>query len=254
MSENALDSPVAVTGRALRGTWNTILSIYYANSRSWRVLKAGALFFLGCFVWAGSNVLLSYLADVWVLRYARSYGFVLIAYGPFHHLVVIPIYQRLRKQGRHLSIGKHLHLPNASLAVFLALVIVLGTFPLGVMTIDFTSALGESGPDIAYEVSCTKSPVEGDTIIHCHLTESQGIDRIVVTNGGETIATDEEPPFEFEVAASELRRVTDSKRIRVTLLDADGNIVRRFTRTLSMIPSDRTPAARQSGSPVLTRG
>lgn len=236
MSETHADSPGAVLARGLRSAWNTLLTIYYANSLSWRALKSGALFFFGFFLWAGSNVLGSYFVETTVLRYTASYGFVLVFYGPFHHLVVIPVYQRLRRQGTHLSLGGHLHLPNLSLGVFLALVVVLGTFPVGPMTIDFQSTLEESGADVTPDLACVKGTApDGTTTVHCHLTESEGVDRVVVASGDRTLVVDRDPPYEFTIRADELQSVTGSKRFRVDLRAEDGSLVRRYTRTLSMI-------------------
>ncbi|MFB6084022.1 MAG: hypothetical protein ABEJ94_07245 [Halorientalis sp.] len=212
-----------------------MLTVYYANSLSWRILKSGALFFFGFFLWAGSNVLLSYLPGATVLRYVRSYGFVLVGYGPFHHLVVIPVYQRLRREGTHLSLGGHLHLPNLSLIVFLVLVVGLGVFPVGPMTIDFQSSLEGSPADISPELTCVKGESPNGTMVHCHLTESKGVDRVEVRSGGRTLVVDEDPPYDFTIRAAELQSVTGTKRFRVNLLAEDGTLVRRYTRTLPMI-------------------
>ncbi|WP_255150006.1 hypothetical protein [Halorarius halobius] len=235
-TEGGTASPVELAARSVRSLWNTLLTVYYANSLSWRALKSGALLFFGFFLWAGSNVVRSYFPDLWFLRFTASYGFVLVVYGPFHHLVVIPVYQRLRRQGRHLSLGSHLHLPNASLAVFLALVVLLGTFPIAPMTIDFRSSLGDGGPDITPDLTCVKGTAgNGTTTVHCHLTESAGVDRVVVESGDRRLTVDEEPPYEFTVLADDMQAVTGTKRFRVDLLAEDGTLVRRFTRSLPMI-------------------
>lgn len=235
MNERQARSPVGLARRTARGAWNTLLTVYYANSFSWRVLKSGALFFLGFFLWAGSNVLLSYLPGITVLRYTMSYGFVLVLYGPFHHLVVIPVYQRFRRQGRHVTLGGHLHLPNLSLGVFLALVIVLGTYPVGPMTINFQSSLDGASADVTPDLVCVKHTETNGTSVHCHLTESEGVDRAVVASGDRTLVTDGTPPFEFTIQGDELQAVTGTKRFRVDLLAEDGTLVRRYTRSLSMI-------------------
>ncbi|MFB6148690.1 MAG: hypothetical protein ABEJ48_03405 [Halobacteriales archaeon] len=236
MSDESVQSPGALLGELLREGWNTLLSIYYANTLSWRILKSGALFFFGFFLWAGSNILLSYRPGWIPLRYTLAYGFVLIAYGPFHHLVVIPVYQRLRRQGRNLTLGSHLHLPNISLGVFLVLVLVLGTYPMGPMVIDFQSTLAGSGVDVDPRLACVKgTATDGTTEIHCHLSETRGIDRVVVKSGDRTIATDTEPPFEFTIQEDQLTTVVNKKQFRVELLDENGNLIRRYTRSISMI-------------------
>ncbi|MFB6228072.1 MAG: hypothetical protein ABEH88_05745 [Halobacteriales archaeon] len=235
MSDDVTDSPLRTLRRLARSGWRTMLTIYYANSVSWRLLKSGALVFLGFFAWAGASILLSYRPGWTFLHYLQAYGFLLVGYGPFHHLVVIPIYQRLRRRGRHLSLGGHFHLPNWSLAVFVALVIVLGTFPAGAMTIDFTSALGDAGVDVDPALLCVKGEHENGTDVHCHLSESEGIDRVVVRSGDRTILTDEEPPFDFTVRGAQLESRRGEKRVVVDLLDADGSLIRRYTRKLSRI-------------------
>lgn len=212
-----------------------MLTIYYANSPSWRALKAGALVFLGLFAWMGSSIVLSYRPEWTALHYLQAYGFLLVGYGPLHHLLVIPVYQRLRRKGTHISLGGHLHLPNGSLALFFALVIVLGTFPAGPMTIDFASALEDSGVDVDPTLLCVQGEHGGGTDVHCHLSESEGIDRVVVRSGGRTLLTDEEPPFDFTLRESDLDATAGETRFVVDLLEADGSLIRRYTRTLSGI-------------------
>lgn len=237
MSERRTDSPVAFLRTLVTSAWHALLTIYYANSVSWRLLKSGALVFLGLFLWAGSSILLSYSPGWHVLQYSRAYGFVLVGYGPFHHLVVIPVYQRLRRRGHNLSLGGHLHLPNASLALFLALVVVLGTFPAGPMTIDFASGLDSSGVDIDPALLCVKGAHANGTDVHCHLSESEGVDRVVVRSGGRTLVVDRNPPFDFTVQADRLERTAGGARFTVDLVAADGSLIRRYTRTLGRIES-----------------
>jgi len=229
-------APTTVLARGLRSTWHTLLTIYYANSLAWRLLKAGALFFLGFFVWAGSNILLSYFPGVTILRLALAYGFVLIVYGPVHHLLVIPVYQRLRRQGTHLSLGGHLHLPNLSLLLFAVLVVALAVAPVAPMLIDFQSALEDSGADITPDMVCVKHTNDtGVASIHCHLTDATGVDRVAVYSGDTRLLVDDTPPYEWTVTSTELQTVMGSKRFRVDLIDADGDLIRRYTRSLPMI-------------------
>lgn len=237
MSEHRIDRPTAAMGRAIGEAWRTLVTVYYANSLSWRAFKSGALVFFGFFLWSASNLLLSYQPAWWPLNYVMAYGFVLIPYGPFHHLVVIPLYIRWRREGRRLSLGGHRHLPNLSLAAFLAIVLVLGTFPAaaGPMTFDFSSQLEAGGVDVNPDLACTKSTVGGEAVVHCHLTESAGIAAVVVESGGERVLVDEEPPYEFTVREGELTEVVGQQQFQVVLLDEDGNELRRYTRTLGMI-------------------
>ena len=238
MSEHHLDPPTAAIGRALVGAWRTLVTVYYANSLSWRAFKSGALVFFGFFLWASANLLLSYQPRWSLLNYVMAYGFLLIPYGPLHHLVVIPVYIKLRRQGRRLSVGGHLHLPNLSLVVFLVLVLALGTFPglVGVMSFDFGSSLEAGGVDINPDLACTKSTVGGEAVVHCHLTESTGIAAVAVESGGERLLVDREPPFDFTVRESQLTEVVGQQQFQVVLLDEDGDELRRYTRTLRMVP------------------
>jgi hypothetical protein len=233
-SKGSTPSPAATGASIIRGAWSTLKTVYYANSLSWRFLKAGTLVFFGFFLWAGSNVLYSYNPDLTVLRYPMAYGFVLILYGPFHHLVVLPLAFRWRRRsGSRQRIGRRL--PNTMLAIFLVSVVVLGTFPVGAMTVDFQGTLESSGADINPDLLCTKSPTGNGTSVHCHLTETEGIDRIVVRSGDSQLLVDDTPPYEFTIQERELETVTGEKQFTVVLQEDDGTMIRRYTRRLSMI-------------------
>lgn len=237
MSEQRIGPPTAALRRVLADGWRTLVTVYYANSFSWRVFKSGALVFLGFSLWSSSNLLLSYQRSWQILYYVMAYGFVLIPYGPFHHLLVIPVHLRLRRRGQRLSLGSHWHLPNLSLTVFLVIVVLLGTFPgaVGPMTFDFDSPLAASGVDVNPDLACTKSTVDGQAAVHCHLTEAEGIDAIAVESGGERVLIDEQPPFEFTVREGQLTEVVGDKQFQVVLLDENGSALRRYTRTLGMV-------------------
>ncbi|MDZ7701316.1 MAG: hypothetical protein U5J98_04205 [Halobacteriales archaeon] len=237
MSEHRIDRPGAAVGRAISEAWRTMVTVYYANSLSWRAFKSGALVFFGFFLWSSANLLLSYQPAWGPLNYVMAYGFLLIPLGPLHHLVVIPVYIKWRRQGRRLSLGHHLHLPNLSLAVFLALVVLLGTFPgaVGAMSFDFDSRLEAGGVDINPDLACTKSTVDEEAVVHCHLTDTQGIDTVVVESAGERLVVDRSPPFDFTVRESQLKEIVGQKQFQVVLLDEEGEELRRYTRTLGMI-------------------
>lgn len=214
--------------------WSTVKTVYWANSPSWRVLKSGALVFFGFFVWAGSNILYSYNGSLDVLHYPMAYGFLLIGYGPIHHLVVIPLALKWRRSdGLRCTLGKRM--PNGMLAVFLAAILVLGTFPVGAMTVDFQSQLGDGSADIDPELSCVKTTGE-DARVDCELEAVDGVGRIVVETGGETVRTVEDPPYEFSLQESEVGSVMDEQQFTVRLEDEDGNFVRRYTRRLAVVP------------------
>ncbi|MFB6143407.1 MAG: hypothetical protein ABEJ30_08725 [Halorientalis sp.] len=234
MSQESVGSPLEWTVDVVENTWRTFKSVYYADSWSWRFLKSGALVFMGFFLWTSSNLVLSYQPAWGWLTYPMAYGFLLLPYGPFHHVAVIPLSLRLRRRGSR--VGRYL--PNASLGVFLALVVVLGTFPPGAMTFDFDSALEDTtGTDINPDLLCTRSAHEGTTHIHCHVTTSEGIDHVEVMSGGETVTVDRDPPFEFTVSEGELTSVAGQRQFQVVLRDENGEMIRRYTRTLRMIPS-----------------
>jgi len=229
--------------RAVRNAWNTVLTIYYANSLSWRALKSGGLFAFGFFLWAGSNILLSYQPGWTVLHYTMAYGFVLIGYGPFHHLVVIPLAIRLRRQGgTRTRIGKHL--PNAGLAVFLVAVLVLGTFPVGPVTASFQSVRHGSSTDVNPDVHCVEQvDAAGTTAIHCRLSNVAGVGRVVAESGGTRLATDDSSPFAFTIDAAAVESVAGQREFTILVYDEHDNLARRFTRRLSMIETAGTTSA-----------
>jgi hypothetical protein len=235
MSDDSVRSPGAWIAGGLRDSWRTIRSVYYANSPSWRFLKSGALVFFGFFLWSASNLLLSYQSGWTWLHYPMSYGFLLILYGPIHHVLVIPLALRWRRSGGATSnVGRHL--PTAGLALFLVAVVVVGTAPTAPVVFDFQSSLEGTSADVNPDLLCTKSTTDGETHVHCHLTESEGIDHVVVMSGGERVAVDRDPPFDFDVRESQLTTVTGQRQFQVVLRDADGDTIRRYTRTVSMVP------------------
>lgn len=236
MSEESVRSPGAWIAGSLRDAWRTMRSIYYANSLSWRFLKSGALVFFGFFLWSASNLLLSYQPTWTWLHYTMSYGFLLILYGPVHHFLVIPLAVRWRRGGSDTQARIGRRLPTAGLALFLVAVVVLGTFPTAPVAFDFQSSLEGTSADINPDLLCTQSTSDGTTHVHCHLTESEGIDHVVVMSGGERITVDRQPPFDFDIRERQLTSVTGQKQFQVVLKDADGNTIRRYTRTLSMVP------------------
>ncbi len=233
MTEKQADPPTKIISSILKGGWKTMRRIYFANSRSWKLFKSGALFFLGFFLWTGSNILYSVKPGWNFLYYSMAYGFILIFYGPIHHIVVIPLSLKLRKKKKTLAkIGKFL--PRTALFLFITVVIVLGTIPPGVMTINFGSIEGGPSPiAINPDLVCVKSQNNNNTeTIHCHLNRGKGIDRILVQSGSKTILVDNTKPFEFTLLSSDLQSITDTKQFQVTLQDEKGNLIRRYTRRL----------------------
>lgn len=225
-------SPLQWTRQVLVRSWRDLKSIYYANSTIWKLLKSAALLFFGFFLWTGSNLILSYQPEWNFLYYVMAYGFVLLLWGPLTHLVVVPFVIRMRRSGKGgLARFVARHGTKANLTTFLLIVLVLGTAPLGVMTFEFQLPSG-GGDDVNPRLDCTRS---GDTV-HCHISDSRGIDRVVVTSGGETIEVIDEPPFDFDVDAGELNEDRGDKQFVVELQDENGDTLRRYSRRVEMIP------------------
>lgn len=232
------ETPETVTLSTVVGNaWSTVKTVYYANSRSWRFLKAGGLVFFGFFLWVGANLLYAYNPGLTLLRYPMAYGFALIVYGPIHHLVVLPLSFRWRRGGG-VSQRVGARLPNAMLVVFVVAVVVLGTVPVGAMVIDFQSSLEAGGADITPDLLCTKSTSDNGTTVHCHLSETAGVDRVVVQSGDSELVVDDDPPYEFTIHERDLETVAGEKRFRVELQDENGDMVRRYTRRLAVIEEE----------------
>jgi hypothetical protein len=226
-------SPLQWTRRVVREGWNDFLSVYYANTPIWRLLKSAALLFLGFFCWTGANLLLSYRADWGVLYYIMAYGFALLLWGPLTHLVIVPAVIRLRRTshgGIRSWFGRNGS--KANLTVFILIVLLLGTFPPGVMTFEFQLPAGEDTADVNPQLQCTRS----GEMIHCHLSDSRGIDRVVVTSGQRELATIEDPPYDFDLAASDLETVNGDTQFTVELQDEEGDTIRRYIRRADLIP------------------
>ncbi|GAB3027831.1 hypothetical protein [Natronobiforma cellulositropha] len=219
--------------RLLRQAWRDTLSVYYANTPIWRTLKSGGLLVFGFFCWSAASLLLSYRPDWTVLWYVAAYGFLLIVWGPLTHAVIVPLVIRLRRTGEHpLTRAFTRHASKLNLTVFLAIVLVLGTFPVAPMTLDFQSGLtGDSSPDVDPDLLCTVS----DDLITCHLSSDEGIDHIVVTSGGSHLEVVDDPPFAFEIRVDDLETVVGQQRFDVELRDEDGDRLRRYTRNADAI-------------------
>lgn len=213
--------------------------VYYANSVSWRFLKSGTLVFFGFFLWSVSNLVVSYRPSWTVLNFAMAYGAVLIVYGPIHHLVVIPVALRWRRGSDETKRELGKRLPNAGLVLFVIIVVVVGMYPVAPVKIDVSGGLPGTGVDINPDLACVKATADdGRTVVHCHLTRSEGIDRVRVESGGRTLVTDDDPPFDFTVAATELTEVVGQRQFQVVLLDENGRTIRRYTRSLETIPRE----------------
>jgi len=211
--------------RYVRRPWHDLLRIYYTNTPIWRWLKSAALFFLGFFLWTGGNVLLAVQPEWWFLTYPMAYGFVLILWGPFTHMVIVPVTIRLRRNAAHpVTRWFARYSGKVQFSVFLAIVVVLGTLTPGIMLLEFSGGGGDGGADVSGELACETS----EELVSCQVEEPQGIDHVVVTSGGEELRTVEGPPFEFELRRSEIADTRTGKEFTVEFRDAEGNTLRRF--------------------------
>lgn len=231
VSTEQLRSPVYSLRSALVRAWRGLVSVYYANTPIWRWMKSGALVFLGLFLWTGANVLHSYRPDWDLLRYVMAYGFVLVAWGPLTHFVVVPLSVRLRRTAeRPLARALARHASKLNFSTFLLVVVVVGTLAPGVMLLEFApgAGTGTGGGTVTADVSCDA----GESVVSCRVETEGEVDHVAVTAGGEVIRTVEEPPYTFEVERSELAETGAGHQFVVELRDADGNTLRRFVQTV----------------------
>jgi hypothetical protein len=216
--------------KIVRKAWRDFLSIYYANTPTWRWLKSGALVFLGFFAWAGGAVLLSVKPGWGFLSYLMAYGFFLVVYGPFTHLVVVPMTIRLRRTAQHpITRTFSRNSGKINLTLFFAIVILLGTLTPSIMMLEFSpDALGSDEPDVRGELVCEQGAEE----ITCHVENPQGIDHVTVESGGEQIARADEPPFNVTFAKDEVGETRTGPEYQVTYRDEDGDRLLRQVRTV----------------------
>ncbi|MCU4741309.1 hypothetical protein [Natronoglomus mannanivorans] len=233
--EPARESPLAYPRRVCRQAWRDTLSVYYANTPIWRFLKSSGLLVLGLFCWSASSLLLSYRPDWTILWYVAAYGFALILWGPLTHFVIVPLVIRLRRTAEHpVTRGLSRHASKLNLTVFFTIVILLGTFPIAPMTLEFQPDFGsDSGPDVDATLECTKSTA--DDLVRCQISSADGVDHVVVSSAGTELQTVDEPPFEFELHTEDLEEVVGQKQFTVEVRDAEGDKLRQFTRNLDAI-------------------
>ena len=217
--------------RYAKRPWYDLLSIYYTNTPIWRWLKSAALVFLGFFLWAAGNVLLSVKPSWTFLTYVIAYGFVVVAWVPVTHLVVVPLTIRLRRSARHpIAQTVARQASKINFAALLLIVIVVGTLSPGVMLLEFSPSFDDDGgTDVSGELNCEP---EGDVVV-CSVEDPQGIDHVTVTSGGETIATVDGPPFEFEIDRDRLEETRTGKEFTVDYRSADGEILHRQIERVS---------------------
>jgi len=217
---------------AVRQSWRDLLSVYYANTPTWRWLKSGTLVFFGFFLWMGGSVLLSVQPQWGFLTYPMAYGFLLIVWGPFTHFVVVPLTIRLRRTAEHpLARTVSRNSGKVNLTIFFALVLVFGTLTPGIMMLEFspeTFGDGDPSPSVSGTLECDT----GGEVITCHVDSPDGIDHVTVETGGEEIARADDPPFNVSFERAELRETRTGREFRVHFRDADGDSLRVLVRTV----------------------
>lgn len=215
---------IATVRDAVNQFWRDLLSIYYANTPIWRWLKSGALLFLGFGLWAAGSAVHSVTGWDGIL-YVMAYGFLLIFWGPFTHMLIIPLTIRLRRTGQ--SKPARVFSRNSgkiNLSIFFICVIALATFAPGIMLLDFSPTSSGSGTNVSGDLVCEST----DEVVTCEIENPQGIDQVVVTSGGDRLRTVEEEPFTFELQLDELDETASGLRFEVEYRDSNGNTVRRF--------------------------
>jgi hypothetical protein len=227
-TERSLNPVYSLHAILVRG-WRDLLSVYYANTLIWRWMKSGVLVFLGLFLWTGANVLHSYRPDWDLLRYVMAYGFVLVAWGPLTHFVVVPLVIRLRRTAEQPAVRTLArHASKLNFSTFLLAVVVVGTLAPGVMLLEFSPGAGTGDGIVTADVTCDA----GESAVSCRVDVTGEIDHVTVTAGGEEIRTLAEPPYAFEVERLELAETGVGYQFVVELRDADGNTLRRFVQTV----------------------
>ena len=214
--------------------WRTIKAIYYASTPIWQLLKSGALLFFGFFCWSSANLLLSYQPDWHWTYFLMAYGCLLTGWGPLTHLVLvphaIPWLRRCRRGTARHWIGKQLTPIN--LTLFFGAVLWMGLFPPDAMTFDFRSVVQQTRTvDVNPTLECTHSP----SSITCRLENADGVGAITVESGGTRLLKRDAGNLTFTVQTNELVHIVGQRQFQVIVHTPDGEPVRRFTRTVSMI-------------------
>jgi len=210
----------------LRQSWRDLLSVYYANTPAWRWLKSAALVFLGFFAWMGGLALLAVEPGWTFLHYVMAYGLLVIFWGPFTHFVVVPMTIRLRRNARSdLSRWFSRNSGKVNLAIFFALVVVVGTIAPSFLLLEFSpTLLGGDGETVSGELVCET----GAESVTCRVEDPQGIDRVVALSGETQLAVAEEAPFRIEIDTDEMTETRTGREFVVEFQDENGGTLRRF--------------------------
>lgn len=207
-----------------------MVSVYYANTPTWRWLKSGALVFLGGFAWMSGAVLLSVRPEWGLLTYLMAYGFLLVFWGPLTHLVIVPLTIRLRRTASHPA-TRWLSRNSAkvNLTIFVSLVILFGWLTPGIMMLEFSPTLGGgNGTNVSGDLVCE---TEGE-IVTCWVENPDGFDHITVEARGQLIAEAHDPPYEVQFERGDAAETRTGKEVVVTFRDEDGERVHRLVRPI----------------------
>ena len=209
----------------IRQLWRDFLSVYYANTRTWRWLKSGTLVVFGFFLWTGGAVLFAVRPEWGWLTFVMAYGFVLIIWGPLTHVGILPLVIRLRRKST-TSTGRTLlrHASKINLTTFLLIVIVVGTISPSVMLFEFGSNLGGPTNDVSGSLECDV----GDDVIMCEIVDPAGFDRLVVLAGADTITTVSDPPYRVTIDRGDLVDTRVGHEFIVELRARDDTTLKRW--------------------------
>ncbi|WP_436903447.1 hypothetical protein [Halovenus halobia] len=207
--------------------WRDLLSIYYANTPIWRWLKSGALLFLGFGLWAGGSAVHS-VTDWRPVLYVMAYGFLLIVWGPFTHMVLVPLTVRLRRNAS-TAVGRTFSRNSGkiNLTIFALCVISLATLAPGVMLLEFSPSTGTGAQSVSGDLVCDG----GEQTVSCEIVDPQGIDHVVVLSGGEQLKRVDGSPFTFTVDRSNLKESPTGQELVVEYRDENGQLRQRLIRS-----------------------
>lgn len=112
-----------------------------------------------------------------------AHGLVVVAWGPFTFMAVVPLTIRLRRTAQHpVTQRVARQASKLNFSVFLRIVVV-GTLSPGVMLLEFSPSFGDDGgADVSSELICD---TEGE-VVTCSVENAQGIDHVTASaNGGD---------------------------------------------------------------------
>lgn len=118
---------------------------------------------------------------------------------------------------------------------FFVAMIYFGMYPLDVMTFEFSAPHLTETVDVDPDIDCYRGGKEKSPTIFCRVQAMEGIGYIEVENKGKTVLTDRDAPFEFRISESDLEAVVGQKNFHIVLRGKDGQMIRRYVRSASML-------------------